>query len=376
MNVRRGSSAVEQRTENPCVGSSILPLGTPHLFWYPIDAVLTPGVALLVRDGGAGTAVHWVVNMSSVPTAGAPLTALAALVALLGVACADDVIPLDVIPPCTPVEGSVIDPCRPSGRPFHIDIPNFHADGLWKAEYAYAEGHLDPGYLEGVAHIVIRATTLPDTIRCRFGMSRAREGEWRGGDTRLRCFVDVRVNEYIVGNGPATLTILYLNAARFDYAPDGEQPLITDVEHAITQGGTIGYLRFRMAINEWVMFLRPPWDVAVEVWDIGNPWDVRQLFDGSIVAINPLFGGSPNWMIQSKADIPSFEEAKEPKLLEEFVSEIKAAHEERVREYDGRIGADEALPKLVQRPSDLREYFMAVGAYDHPDGPPAQPPPP
>ncbi len=325
-------------------------------------------------------AVHWVVNMSSVSTAGAPLAALAALVALLGVACADDVIPLDVIPPCTPVEGSVIDPCRPSGRPFHIDIPNVHADGVWKAEYAYAEGHLDRGYPEGVAHIVIRATTLPDTIRCRFGMSRnlpsAREGEWRGGDTRLRCFVDVRVNEYIVGNGPATLTILYLNAAHFDYAPDGEQPLITDVEHAIAQGGTIGYLRFRMAINEWVMFLRPPRDVAVEVWGIGNPWDVRQLFDGSIVAINPLFEGSLNWMIRSEADIPSFKEAKEPKPLEEFVSEIKAAHEERVREYDGRIGADEALPKLVQRPSDLREYLMAVGAYDHPDGPPAQPPPP
>jgi len=46
-----------------------------------------------------------------------------------------------------------------------------------------------------------------------------------------------------------------------------------------------------------------------------------------------------------------------------------------VGEYGGRIGADASLPMLISDVHDLDEFMASTGAYDHPDGPPAQPPP-
>ncbi|MCY4448858.1 MAG: hypothetical protein OXE02_08460 [Chloroflexi bacterium] len=51
------------------------------------------------------------------------------------------------------------------------------------------------------------------------------------------------------------------------------------------------------------------------------------------------------------------------------------ASQARVGEYGGRIGADASLPMLISDVHDLDEFMASTGAYDHPDGPPAQPPP-
>ena len=63
-------------------------------------------------------------------------------------------------------------------------------------------------------------------------------------------------------------------------------------------------------------------------------------------------------------ELPAFEQA------------VTAAHEARVAANGGRIRPDPAYPMLVTDANQLRQFFIDVGAYDHPDGPPAQPPRP
>ena len=40
------------------------------------------------------------------------------------------------------------------------------------------------------------------------------------------------------------------------------------------------------------------------------------------------------------------------------------------------LPTDDTLPMLVTDANLLRQYYTDIGAYDQPDGPPVQPPPP
>ena len=62
--------------------------------------------------------------------------------------------------------------------------------------------------------------------------------------------------------------------------------------------------------------------------------------------------------------------------LPAFTQAVTAAHQARVTQYSGRTGPDPSLPMLITDASELRQFFIDTGAYDHSDGPPAQPPPP
>ena len=59
-----------------------------------------------------------------------------------------------------------------------------------------------------------------------------------------------------------------------------------------------------------------------------------------------------------------------------FTQAVTAVDQARVTEYGGRIGPETDLPMLLINANQLGQYYTAVGAYNHPDGPPAQPPPP
>ena len=62
--------------------------------------------------------------------------------------------------------------------------------------------------------------------------------------------------------------------------------------------------------------------------------------------------------------------------LPAFTQAVTTAHQERVTEYEGRIGADADLPMLVSNADQLRQYYTEVGAYASGVPTPAQPPPP
>ena len=74
----------------------------------------------------------------------------------------------------------------------------------------------DPGepelLLGSIRHIVVRGTVRPGTTRCQdyylkfpnYWDEQYRENE---GLIYLYCFMDVRINEYLVGEGPPDLTV-------------------------------------------------------------------------------------------------------------------------------------------------------------------------
>ena len=59
-----------------------------------------------------------------------------------------------------------------------------------------------------------------------------------------------------------------------------------------------------------------------------------------------------------------------------FTQAVAAANQERITEFGGRTAADEGYPMLVTDANSLSQFFTDIGAYNHPDGPPLQPPPP
>ena len=59
-----------------------------------------------------------------------------------------------------------------------------------------------------------------------------------------------------------------------------------------------------------------------------------------------------------------------------FTQAVAAANQERIDEYGGRTAADDGYPMLVTDSNHLSQFLTDIGAYSHPDGPPALPAPP
>ena len=217
-----------------------------------------------------------------------------------------------------------------------------------------------------VPHIVLRGTYLPNTVRCTGGDPYRPPPhlaeEW--AEQSFKCYIDVRVNAYLLGTGPPNLTVLmfidyvYSAAAEVGIVEEYKQDLETLFGDAFPG-------------LEHVMFLGPPDDLSSEAWRFMGYWDVQRREDGTVVAIHPerdLWRQlRPNEYGQHLAvlemELPAFTQA------------LTTANQARVSEYGGHIGADPSLPMLLTDVHDLREYYVNVGAYDDPDSPPAKPPP-
>ena len=61
--------------------------------------------------------------------------------------------------------------------------------------------------------------------------------------------------------------------------------------------------------------------------------------------------------------------------LPAFAEAVTTASQARLAANGGRIGAHPDLPMLITDAHKLRQFMTDIGAYDHPDGPPAPPPP-
>ena len=133
----------------------------------------------------------------------------------------------ETIRPCTPIEDSSINTCRPgippdikylalahgftpiisvSSQPsgeISVERVGTSAGTMSMSEFPTIEEFiLGKGQAFSIPHIVIRGTVRPYTTRCeKYPHLRypSRVGYY--------CFVDVRVNEYLAGIGPAQLTI-------------------------------------------------------------------------------------------------------------------------------------------------------------------------
>ena len=307
------------------------------------------------------------------------------------------------VPPCTPAPGAAVDPCGPraewdstTGRGGHIifDAP-LHVDYLLNGSPTV------PIY---TTHVVLRGTYIPGTVRCTSG-HRIRFPSYVGegfGGLLIYCFADVRVNAYLLGSGPPTLTVtahtsLYaLSGDDDDYGLGQLESRRLAYERALAEGGRFEYeeplrgylppdggagpLRLEdgpdglaatgppggIGGREVVMFIRPSISVSVETWEVRYKWDVERRDDATVVAIHPY----REWFnLETHGSLVEME-------LAALTQAVTTAHQQRVVANGGRIGADDSLPMLVTDANQLRQYYTEVGAYAPGVPAPAQPPPP
>ena len=224
----------------------------------------------------------------------------------------------------------------------------------------------------------------------------------------IYCFADVRVNAYLLGSGPSTLTVIVdssLYQSFFSNGDDDEDYGLEQLEsrrhayeRALAEGGRFGFdyplqghlppdgsvgpLRLEflrgepvatgppggIGGREVVLFIRPSNDLSVEAWQVSWTWDVERREDDTVVAIHPY----RDWFGLDYR--PSLLEMELPALTQA----VTAAHQARVAANGGRIGADESLPMLQTDANRLRQYFSdpKVGGYAPGVPTPARPPPP
>ena len=147
------------------------------------------------------------------------------------------------IPPCQPATGSSTDPCasqdgqRLAGGEASLYIGEDEPLGVEHFVYGF-------GWSSAV-HLVVRGTYLPNTVRCApTGMDSRYPSYVRGDDsnsTSTLCFADIRANEYILGSGPPTLTVLVLDDGHNRYA-NSEAEMEEDrlrMERLLLEGGWV-----------------------------------------------------------------------------------------------------------------------------------------
>ena len=302
------------------------------------------------------------------------------------------------IPPCTPAPGSSVDPCEvgeglldvTSGSVAALviapppDVPHRvgdYLDGFGWADYS-------------IGHIVVRGTYLPDTIRCTSGNTFQEPDHLLPGENEppsflsnallILCYADVRVNAYVVGMGPSTLTVivtheLYGERGNSYYEPAEVEALRAIWERALTQGGrqdhhpyphTVSGPTGGIAGREAILFLGPSSDASTEAWRAYTTWDLQRREDGTVVAVHPdryhraYRDDFEQMHSQLEMELPTFKQA------------AQAADKARVTANSGRIRPEPDFPMLVSDANQLSGYVREVGGYDDADNPPAQPPPP
>ena len=272
--------------------------------------------------------------------------------------------------PCEPDAGRITNPSASS-----IDI------GL---EPRSVRSYLDS--LSGtilVGHLVVRGTYLPGTVRCipqntrrAPSYSSLRNRSISTGVGLLKCYADVRVNAYILGSGPPRLTVV-VREMHIWSAVDEEraEELRSSIERAFIEGGFhfgVEVPEGGLAGREEIMFIGPAVDVSVESWRVFRTWDVQQREDDTVIVVHPHRN---LWRNYRPNDYQTYLSSLEMELPA-FTQAVTTANQARVTEYGGRIAAGPTYPMLATDVNQLRQYYTDIGAYNHPDGPPAQPPPP
>ena len=303
----------------------------------------------------------------------------------------------DVIPACSPIEATDLDPCRPFDLPSH-----FGATGTVGGSGGVVSAQLPPPsireLLDGesiidVVHILVRGTFKTGSVRCTVG-NIDRAEPWldsEAGGLLLKCFADLQAREYILGTGPALLPVevhhyhygsLEVAERMYGRSVDDDTPTAKEAEEWIRRAmekivrGSEGFFT-----KEMIHALTPGYDHGVVNWKTWRRWGVERTDDDTIVVVHPLR------KYYQEGWLAGYEQYKSSHLeipLATFKTKVQAADQARRTEYGGRIVSTDhprlksgATPPMLQQDANkLDQYFRAAGAYSHPDGPPKDPPPP
>ena len=296
------------------------------------------------------------------------------------------------IPPCTPILGSSIDPCEPDFRVMSLNTSEVIGSTPWSLRF-YLDRSSGPGIWVG--HIVLRGTYIPSTVRCIPGGESFRHlpaviNRWYSGWVAgsIKCYADVRVNDYILGSGPPTLTVL---VDYFIYYPTANsrssiEEVLSRIERVLIEGGRTSRKRYPeggITGREAVLFIGPALDASIESWQVYFTWGIERQDDGTVVAVHPNRDDWKNLMRDLNSTVyQTYRSSLLEMELPAFKQAVTAAHQARVAENGGRVApaSMEGMPEGVEWPmlvidaNRLDRFLTEIGAYDHPDGPPAQPP--
>ena len=322
--------------------------------------------------------------------------------ALLAVACTGDddagepQYLTKVIPACSPIEGSGDDPCEPR-RPtqFGLKLGGGGGSGLFDLPEPWdIRWFMDGTSPARATHMVVRGTFIDDTVRCTSGQvarppSYGNRGRFPGWESIFKCYADLQVREYLVGAGPARVTLMV------DYQYYGKGPL--EIAHRkYFPGRTLEeaeawYRRvMEKTLNgenpppasifnrEQIHFIGPAHDDGVMAWERFETWEVERNDDDEVIVVHPfrdiIRDGGPDYYTEhrNKLEIP----------LTTFRTEVDDEHQAMVLEYGGRtapsddpgLASGASAPTLVRDYHNLANHFEQIGANDHAFGPPEQPP--
>ena len=255
-----------------------------------------------------------------------------------------------VIPPCTPLDGVDLDPCSPQLPPsiypygLTASIPSFVRNPPSFDDIMTGMGIDTP-------HIVVRVTVEPGTTRCEGYPTKdfAYVGGSTSNITNYWCFADMRVNEYIVGAGPPTLTIGLL---RNTFLPSGSLDWEQDKDWAIEHEFKNPAARTAATYEgrELVLFLKPTGTMTVEAWTVGGAWDTW--FVRRDPATDPP-GVTAAWRWENRV----ISEAD----LDDLVTEVTATSAGNVSSFDH---TPDIIPGPAESSSFSSRYFsLAAGWY-------------
>ena len=235
--------------------------------------------------------------------------------------------------------------------------------------------YLEGGSTNSANHIVVRATYLPKTVRCVIRDEIRSAGyvglgvwDWEN----VQCFIDIRVNNYILGTGPNELSVVLTNYLALE--GDDLEARRGSMERAYNRGGRGS--EFTEVVGgglpgrEAILFIGPASNYAVEAWQVYRTWDVQRK-DGQVRAIHPQWA---HWNRHGTDE----QKAKTELTLSAFATAVIAANTERKTAYIGRVRPEIDAPMIIPSAyaSDLHQHHIDVWNTDHPDGPPSQDLPP
>ncbi len=278
----------------------------------------------------------------------------------------------EVIPPCTPISNNGPDPCPP-GTPPTVQPIGAQASAELRDPLPTMTEWLTHFTPELAAHLVIRGTAIPGTTRCELypiilSNIETFEHDWQTETGRLNhyhCFVDVRVNEYYIGEGAPKLTVSIFR----------ESMLLSEgrTYEDVTEEEILWYLhdpQSRAADayegREMILFLTIPSTIAVETWSTQSINFVQRR-------------GEEIRLVSELIHLARTPEQRNALNIEytEFVRQLKEASVNRIALTGGRIGEDPSLPMLVTDANKLRDFYGVIGAvYDGDDATVLPPPVP
>ena len=269
----------------------------------------------------------------------------------------------EIVPPCLPVEESEQDPCL--GAPGFLkqagssgllaelkELPPFNDILLAKV----MGDKISPGL---IPHIVIRGKIQTDTTRCELYpiKSYSYENPSITGGYHYYFFADISIHEYIIGEGPAELTVgmhkelvILTEQQLADWTNIRDEWVVEWLEYPQTRTASL------YEGKELVLLLRVSSTVALESWAVsgwwGTVWFLQRNDNGEIIALEQDISRARTPEERSWFILP----------LSELIQQIKEAAEHRATVTGGRIGEDPTLPMLVTDANRLQEFYGAVGA--------------